>query len=160
MTIAVDFDGTIVEHAYPAIGKELPFAIDSLKRLAENGHKLILWTVREGKLLDEAIDFCRERGLEFYAVNAEYPGAAWSGSGVSRKLKADVYIDDRAVGGIPDWSTIYDMITCHITYQEVFDRIMDGDASPEDIEFTSGSFSRHHHHHHHKKKGLFSWLKK
>ena len=51
MIIAVDFDGTIVEHRYPAIGRELPFAIETLKKLAKEGHRLILWTVREGRLL-------------------------------------------------------------------------------------------------------------
>ena len=55
MTIAVDFDGTIVEHKYPEIGKEKPFAIDTLKQLAFEGHKLILWTSRDGKLLEDAI---------------------------------------------------------------------------------------------------------
>ena len=65
MTIAVDFDGTIVEHKYPAIGRELPFAIETLKKLRDEHHRLILWTVREGRLLDEALAFCRDRGLEF-----------------------------------------------------------------------------------------------
>lgn len=51
MIIAVDFDGTIVEHRYPAIGNEIPFAIETLKRLSEERHRLILWSVREGKLL-------------------------------------------------------------------------------------------------------------
>ena len=69
MIIAVDFDGTIVEHKYPEIGRELPFAIETLKKLQQERHRLILWSVREGKLLQEAVDFCRERGLEFYAVN-------------------------------------------------------------------------------------------
>ena len=55
MTIAVDFDGTIVEHAYPAIGKELPFATATLRQLIKDGHQLILWSVREGKLLEEAV---------------------------------------------------------------------------------------------------------
>ena len=73
MLIAVDFDGTIVEHKYPAIGKELPFSIETLKKLQSERHKLILWSVREGQLLDDAIAFCRDRGLEFYAVNRDYP---------------------------------------------------------------------------------------
>lgn len=110
MTIAVDFDGTIVTHKYPQIGDELPFAIDTLKHLQEEGHKLILWSVREGKRLDEAVDFCARRGLVFYAVNSEYPGASWSGNG-SRKIAADVYIDDSNLGGIPDWSAIYDQLS-------------------------------------------------
>ena len=68
MNIAVDFDGTIVEHRYPEIGEEIPFAIDTLKMLIQDRHNLILWTVREGKLLEEAIEWCRKRGVEFYAV--------------------------------------------------------------------------------------------
>ena len=71
MTIAVDFDGTIVEHRYPEIGKELPFATQTLKMLIADRHKLILWSVREGKLLDDAVEWCRQRGVEFYAVNKD-----------------------------------------------------------------------------------------
>ena len=110
MTIAVDFGGTIVTHKYPAIGKEIPFAIDVLVRLQEEGHKVILWTVREGQCLQDAIDFCGKRGLTFYAVNSEYPDGAWSSSG-SRKISADVYIDDCNLGGIPDWPAIYAQLT-------------------------------------------------
>ena len=51
MTIAVDFDGTIVEHRYPRIGREIPFATDTLKLLQQDQHRLILWSVREGELL-------------------------------------------------------------------------------------------------------------
>ena len=78
MTIAVDFDGTIVEHRYPEIGKERPFAIATLKRLQKERHLLILWSVREGKRLQEAVDYCRERGLEFYAVNSNDPDSTHS----------------------------------------------------------------------------------
>ena len=64
MTIAVDFDGTIVEHRYPKIGNEIPFAIQTLKMLIQDHHKLILWSVREGELLDEAVEWCRVRGVK------------------------------------------------------------------------------------------------
>ena len=112
MIIAVDFDGTIVEHKYPAIGRELPFAIETLRKLQSDRHKLILWTVREGGLLEEALSFCRERGLEFYAVNRDYPEEERDRNNhFSRKLKADVFIDDRNLGGLPDWGTIYEMVT-------------------------------------------------
>ena len=111
MIIAVDFDGTIVTHEYPKIGKELPFAIDALKRLQENPENLlILWTVREGIELEEAIEFCRNRGLEFYAINNNYP-EEMPGDQQPRKLKADLFIDDRNLGGIPDWGLIYRLIT-------------------------------------------------
>lgn len=120
MTIAVDFDGTIVQHEYPQIGKEIPFAIQTLKMLSARGHHIILWTVREGKLLDEAIQWCKDKGLEFYAVNKDYPEETFdNNTSFSRKVKADLWIDDRNVGGLPDWGTIYRIITEHKTYEEI-----------------------------------------
>jgi hypothetical protein len=122
MLIAIDFDGTIVEHQYPAIGPERPFAIETLKRLQAEHHKLILWSVREGKLLDDAIQWCRERGLEFYAVNRDYPEEQKAhNASYTRKLKVDLFIDDRNLGGLPDWGTIYRMITNHLTYEDLMD---------------------------------------
>lgn len=120
MVIAVDFDGTIVEHRYPSIGKELPFAIETLLKLKEEGHRLILWTVREGELLDEAVEFCRKRGLEFYAINRDYPEEEQEHNNhFTRKLKADLWIDDRNLGGLPDWGTIYEMIHHRLTYEDL-----------------------------------------
>ncbi|MFI3315170.1 MAG: hypothetical protein R3Y04_05850 [Rikenellaceae bacterium] len=110
MIIAVDFDGTIVKHRYPRIGEELPFAIDTLKQLIEDRHLLILWSVREGALLDEAVEWCREKGVEFYAVNRDFPEENGSEKHYSRKIKADLFIDDRGIGGIPEWTEIYKMI--------------------------------------------------
>lgn len=120
MTIAVDFDGTIVTHEYPAIGVERPFAIDTLKMLIRDQHKLILWSVREGKLLDEAVEWCRERGVEFYAVNRDYPEETTKNNPhFSRKLKVDLFIDDRNVGGLPDWGTIYRMVSERKGWEEL-----------------------------------------
>lgn len=119
MTIAVDFDGTIVKHRYPEIGPEIPFAIDTLKLLIKEHHRLILWSVREGELLDEAIEWCRQRGVEFYASNKDYPEEKPTDHGFSRKLKVEMFIDDRNVGGLPDWGTIYRMIHDKKTYAEV-----------------------------------------
>jgi len=114
MTIAVDFDGTIVEHRYPKIGNEKPFAIETLKMLIKDQHRLILWSVREGELLEEALNWCRERGVEFYAVNNDYPEETLDNNPhFSRKLKVDIFIDDRNLGGLPDWGTIYQMISHH-----------------------------------------------
>lgn len=114
MTIAVDFDGTIVEHRYPKIGEEIPFAVETLRMLIHDHHKIILWTVREGELLDEAIEWCRQRGIEFYAVNRDYPEETVDNNPhFTRKIKADVFIDDRNLGGLPDWGTIYRMIRHH-----------------------------------------------
>ncbi|MCF2614823.1 BT0820 family HAD-type phosphatase [Leyella stercorea] len=122
MVIAVDFDGTIVEHKYPAIGRELPFATETLRMLIRDHHKLILWSVREGRLLDEAVEWCRERGVEFYAVNRDYPEESREHDSFSRKLKADLFIDDRNIGGLPDWGTIYQMVRDHSTWEEVLEQ--------------------------------------
>lgn len=112
MIIAVDFDGTIVEHKYPEIGKPIPFAIETLLMLQKDQHKLILWTVREGKLLQDAIDYCAEHGLYFYAANENYEGENNPSS--PRKLNAEMFIDDRNLGGLPDWGVIYNAIQATI----------------------------------------------
>lgn len=109
MIIAVDFDGTIVKHKYPAIGKEIPFAIKTLKLMQEKGHQIILWTYRSGKELEDAIQFCEKRGLTFHAVNNNFEDEEFDNS-YSRKIYADVYIDDRNLLGIPEWEKIYDLI--------------------------------------------------
>ena len=120
MVIAVDFDGTIVEHRYPEIGREIPIAIDTLKMLIADRHKVILWTVREGKLLDDAVEWCRERGVEFYAVNKDYPEEKKEyNNHFSRKIKAEVWIDDRNLGGLPDWGEMYTMIKEHKSFEDM-----------------------------------------
>jgi hypothetical protein len=90
MIIAVDFDGTIVEHRYPAIGKELPFAMETIKALQKRQHQIILWTFRAGKELEEAVEYCKKRGVEFYAVNKNYPEEQYDET-ISRKINA-IYI--------------------------------------------------------------------
>jgi len=110
MRIAIDFDGTIVEHKYPEIGKELLFAFETMKELQKKNHQLILWTYRAGKELDEAVEFCRKNGFEFYAINRNYPEEQWD-SNTSRKIQADVYIDDLNLGGFPGWSVVWQMLS-------------------------------------------------
>jgi hydroxymethylpyrimidine pyrophosphatase-like HAD family hydrolase len=107
--IAVDFDGTIVEHKFPAIGKEMLFAFATIKALQGKGHKLILWTIRTGKLLEDAVDFCKQNGVEFYAVNKNYPEEVVD-KNISRKVGADVFIDDRNLGGFVGWSQVWQML--------------------------------------------------
>lgn len=128
MIIAVDFDGTIVKHRYPAIGEERPFAVATLKMLQADGHRLILWSVREGKELEEALQWCRERGLEFYAANKDFPEEAPEGESFSRKLKADLFIDDRSFGGLPDWGVIYHRIKAGKALQADWGRLVMDDA--------------------------------
>ena len=117
MIIAVDFDGTIVAHRYPKIGKELPFATLTLKKLQERGHRLILWTYREGKLLEEAVQFCQSKGVEFYAVNKSYPEEKFD-QNTPRKIHADLFIDDRNAGVVFELSlsTPWDVTTATLTF--------------------------------------------
>lgn len=142
MTIAVDFDGTLVEHKYPAIGKEIPFAFETLKRLQEDRHQLILWTAREGQLLEDAVNFCEEHGVTFYAINSDLPNDRWRETCPARKLRADVFIDDRNLGGLPEWSVIYEMISHHLTYGDIISKNARLDRYEDDDDDERGFFSR------------------
>ena len=108
--IAVDFDGTIVENAYPKIGKPLLFAFEILKKLQQEGYTLILWTYRSGARLEEAVAFCKKNGIEFYAINKSYPEEVYTES-LSRKIQADIFIDDRNIGGMLGWGEIYQQLS-------------------------------------------------
>lgn len=141
MVIAVDFDGTIVKHKYPAIGEERPFAVETLKMLQRDGHRLILWTVREREELAEAIDWCKSRGLEFYAVNSDFPEETTENKNFSRKLKADLFIDDRNFGGLPDWGLIYHRIRDGKALKSEWDKLLLlEDEEPEKKGFFSRLF--------------------
>lgn len=121
--IAVDFDGTIVDHIYPEIGKEKLFAFRTLKELEKRGARLILWTFRAGKELDEAVEFCRKNGIEFYAVNKNYPEEIFDET-VSRKIDVDIFIDDKNIGGFPGWSDVWQILNPYeIEQKEVEKRI-------------------------------------
>ncbi|MBR4066554.1 MAG: hypothetical protein IKJ97_07365 [Bacteroidaceae bacterium] len=122
MIIAVDFDGTIVEHKYPEIGRERPFATSTLRKLIEEQHQLILWTVRRGKELEEAVNWCKERGVEFYAINKSYPEEVIEETEVCCKVNADLFIDDLNLGGLPNWSAIYKMISEGKKWRDIYAR--------------------------------------
>jgi len=124
MIIAVDFDGTIVEHKYPEIGEERPYATEVLKMLIAERHKLVLWTMRTGDLLNEAIKWCSDRGVDFYAVNSENSDMfdEKRDERYSCKINADVFIDDKNVGGLPDWPTIYKIIHDNRSYEQILRR--------------------------------------
>jgi len=116
MKIAVDFDGTIVEHQYPKIGKTRVFAFETLKALQKQEHDLILWTYRAGEDLDKAVKFCKENGIDFFAINSSYPEEIMDNT-ISRKIYADIYIDDRNIGGFPGWSIIWKSINEEIPFK-------------------------------------------
>ncbi len=117
LKIAVDFDGTIVEHDYPGIGKDKLFAFETLRELQKHGALLILWTFRAGTELDEAVEYCSKKGIEFYAVNRNYPEEVYDGS-ISRKINADVYIDDKNIGGFPGWSSIWQQLSLYDEWEQ------------------------------------------
>jgi hypothetical protein len=110
LVIAIDFDGTIVDDAYPKIGKPKLFAFETLKRLQKDGHRLILWTYRSDIRLDEAVNFCKKHGVEFYAVNKSFPEERFDYT-KSRKIHADLFIDDRNIGGFLGWGKIYQTLS-------------------------------------------------
>ena len=96
--IAVDFDGVLCEDQWPQIGPEKKDIIELAKYRKQAGAALILWTCRCGEQLDEAVSWCRERGLEFDAVNENLPERVAFYGSESRKISADEYWDDKARG--------------------------------------------------------------
>ncbi|MFD2823015.1 BT0820 family HAD-type phosphatase [Lacinutrix iliipiscaria] len=131
LILAIDFDGTIVDDAYPKVGKPKLFAIETLKKLQQDGHRLILWTYRSGKPLEEAVAFCKSKGITFYAVNKSFPEEQYDDT-KSRKIHADLFIDDRNIGGFLGWG-------------EVYQRLSNPKYSPNNLA---------------KKKGFFSFFKR
>lgn len=93
--IAVDFDGTCVEHDYPAVGIDVEGAVDTLRELNRRGHRIILYSMRSGDKLDAAVRWFKERKIELWAVNSNPEQGEWTSS---TKVYADLYIDDSALG--------------------------------------------------------------
>ena len=145
MVIAVDFDGTIVEHKYPAIGEEKPFACEVLRMLIAERHRLILWTVREGKLLDDAIQWCKKRGVEFWAVNSDSSDMFKEAKdrNLSCKLNADVFIDDCGIAGLPAWNTIYKIIHTGKTYEQILFQKFKQQHLPPEKPYPKWMFWKH-----------------
>jgi hypothetical protein len=110
LVIACDFDGTIVTHKFPEIGEEIEGAIDTLKSWKEEGHRLILWTCREDtkqrNYLSEAIQYCKDRGLEFDAANDNLPESIKAYGINSRKITTDLFVDDLSVNPGIGWDLI------------------------------------------------------
>ena len=93
--IAVDFDGTCVEHNYPAVGMDVEGAVEVLRTLNKHGHRIILNTMRSGQRLEAAVRWFRDRKIELWAVNRNPEQECWTSS---PKVYADIYIDDSALG--------------------------------------------------------------
>lgn len=110
MIISVDFDGTLHFGSYPEIGLVDANAVACLKQLAADGHYIIINTCRMGEPLLEAVNWLLEQGIPFNRVNDNHPANTAKYNSNARKIYADIYIDDRQVGGLPSWSTIYNYI--------------------------------------------------
>lgn len=100
MIIAIDFDGTIVEHEFPKVGKPVRGAIEWMKEFQRAGAKLVLWTMRSDggvreAYLSDAIEYCRANGVEFFGHNSNPEQSTWT---TSPKAYAHIYIDDAAFG--------------------------------------------------------------
>ena len=93
MIVAVDFDGTCCEHEYPNIGATVPHCIEVLKKIIQFGHQIMIYTMRDGKELEDAKNWYIQNGIPFTAANENID--AWS---KSKKLYAHIYIDDAAIG--------------------------------------------------------------
>ena len=113
MIFAIDFDGTICENSYPEIGKEIPGAIDTIKKISEY-RTIILWTCRAGEELKNAIDFCKSKGLVFDHINENTLRRIDEYGSDSRKISADFYIDDKSIfcrDGIVRWNEIEKLLS-------------------------------------------------
>lgn len=121
MVIAIDFDGTIVDNAYPNIGALKPNVVAVIRRLHDESHKIVINTCRTGEHAKDAFNFLIEHKIPFDALNENIPELVSIYPLESRKISADLYIDDRNLGGIPEnWNEIYVKIVEHLTKNQCF----------------------------------------
>lgn len=117
MIFAIDFDGTIVEANYPSIGELKPNAKKIINQLFDEGHEIIINTCRAGIFEGDAYKFLTDNGIRYTFVNSNLPHLIEEFKQDCRKISADVYIDDKQLGGIPDdWDEIYELIKQHPKY--------------------------------------------
>ena len=116
--IAVDFDGTVVDHRYPDVGANVPGAVPALKELQKRGYRILLFTMRHGAGLKDAVGWYKNHGIELYGVNRDPDQDEWTDS---PKCFAHMYVDDAALGtpmrSVPgfsrpcvNWPRIMDLI--------------------------------------------------
>ena len=111
MIIAIDFDGTIAIGTYPQIEGQRQEAGHYIRKLKQEGHYLIINTCRSGDILIEAINWMLSEGIPFDRINDNHPEETARYNNNSRKVHADLYIDDKQIGGLPQWEEIYEYIT-------------------------------------------------
>lgn len=106
MFICVDFDGTMVNHVFPEAGQPVPGAVEWCKRFVDMGCHIILWTMRDGKHLQDACDYMNDNGISLFGINQNPTQYTWT---TSPKAYGHIYIDDAAIG-------------CPLIYIEGWDR--------------------------------------
>ena len=107
MIIAIDFDGTLHTGKWPGLGAPAPYAVEVMRRLKADGHRLIIWSCREGVQLAEMVNWLLAHAIPFDRVNDNFPDQTEMYGGNSRKVYAHLYIEDKQVGGLPVWEEIY-----------------------------------------------------
>lgn len=110
MIIAIDFDGTLHTGQWPAIGEPMAYAPDAVRRLKDAGHYIIIWTCREGAEQTAAVNWLLDQGIPFDRINDHHPDSRRLYGYAARKVNADLYIDDRQLGGLPAWPEILDQV--------------------------------------------------
>lgn len=114
--LAIDFDGTIAHASYPELGDPKPNAVEVIRKLKEEGCYIIIWTCREGQHLHWIAAYCDLHGIPYDSINEQHPDIFNFYKNNTRKVLADIYLDDRNLGGIPeDWLAIYQLVKKHMS---------------------------------------------
>lgn len=118
LIIGLDFDGTLVEHTYPEIRREVPLAFDYLEKLQDLGVKFVLFTMRSGKELDAAVAYIKHKGIRLFGVNTNPDQKSWTDS---PKAYCHIYVDDAACGTplMPALGTSRPMVNWAIVGEEL-----------------------------------------
>ena len=109
MIIAVDFEGTLHNGTYPVIGNPMPHAVEAMKKLKSNGHRIIITTCRPDSLQHQMIDFLGKNEIPFDLINENFPEIIAKFKN-PRKIYADIYIDNKDILGLPPWNLVNDLI--------------------------------------------------
>lgn len=111
MIIAIDFDDTVAVSQYPTIVAMMPGAKKYINKLYDDGHYVIIWTCRMGGPLDMAIKWLNDNGIKYHKVNEHHPELVERYQNDTRKIAADIYVDDKNILGLPKWPIVYKIIT-------------------------------------------------
>ena len=117
LTLAIDFDGTIVHNDYPRIGPLRPGARKAINTLYQKGHHIIIWTSRSGEMVEHARKFLIDNDIMFHSINQSNPEHVQEYGGDTRKIFADLYIDDRALFPLVNWDEIELRVSLHALRQ-------------------------------------------